>query len=386
MVCAIEAKNENNNVILIEKNSRIGKKLLATGNGRCNYSNLNLNEYNYSNSEFVKETLEDFKNTDLINYFKIHGLESTIDGNRFYPITLKANTVLSILMYWLEKKNIEIKTDSEVIEIKKKKDKFVVTTSEEILYADKVVAAFGANSMPSSGSDGKSFKILKNLGHYITELKPALTQLTLDSKYLKHLSGVKVVGVAKLHKKDGIIDEAKGEILFTNYGISGPPILDLSVYADGGDYLEVPIINNVDENTMDMLYTRYYMFKDFSLEEFLIGIVDKKFIHYIVDSLDLSKDIAMDAIDEREFAKIVNLLLRSKFIITGNTGFKNSQVTRGGVTLDEVNSSDYSSKLVDDLYIIGEALNIDGDCGGYNLHFAFACGYRLGKLLNENTK
>lgn len=386
MVCAIEAKNENNNVILLEKNNRIGKKLLATGNGRCNYTNLNLDENNYSNPHFVKETLEDFKNQDLINYFKILGLESTTDGNRVYPITLKANTVLSIFIYWLEKKNIEIKTDSEVLKIEKKKNKFQVTTKDEVLYADKVVAAFGANSMPSSGSDGKSFKILRDLGHHITDLKPALTQLTLDSKYLKHLSGVKVVGDAKLFKKDGIIIEANGEILFTNYGISGPPILDLSVYADSGDYLEVPIINNIDENTMDMLYTRYYMFKEFSIEEFLMGIVDKKFIYYILDSLNLDKDIAIDAIDDGEFAKIINLLLKSKFTVTGNTGFKNSQVTRGGVKLNEVNSSDYSSKVIKDLYIIGEALNIDGDCGGYNLHFAFACGYRLGKILNEKTK
>ena len=153
IVTAINAKNENNRVILLEKNDRIGKKLLATGNGRCNYTNMNLSEKNYSSPDFVKRTLEDFSNEDLINYFRILGLESTLDGNRVYPISLKANSVLNILIYWLEKKGIEVKTKSQVKEIKKTKKGYEVITNEEILRADVVVAAFGGKAMPASGSD-----------------------------------------------------------------------------------------------------------------------------------------------------------------------------------------------------------------------------------------
>lgn len=385
MVAAINAKNENNNVILIEKNDRVGKKLLATGNGRCNYTNLNLSENNYSSPSFVKKTLEEFSNHDLINYFSLLGLESTRDGNRVYPITLKANSVLNILMYWLDKKGIDIRSNTEVKEIKKNKNGFDVITSHEKIEADIVIAAFGGKSMPASGSDGKSFEILKKLGLKITELKPALTQVKLESKYLKHLSGTKVIGKVKLFKGNKEIDERNGEILFTNYGISGPPILDLSVNISEGNFIEVPLINNVDENTVDKLYSRYYMLEDFSLEEYLMGIVDKKFIHYIIDYLNLDKKIAMNMISMSDFQKIIEILLKSKFKVIGTTGFKNSQVTRGGVDLSEVNNYDYSSKKFENLYIIGEALNIDGDCGGYNLHFAFASGYRLGKMLSENN-
>ena len=385
MVAAINAKNENNNVILIEKNDRVGKKLLATGNGRCNYTNLNLSEDNYSSPSFVKETIDEFSNEDLINYFSLLGLESTTDGNRVYPITLKANSVLNILMYWLDKKGIDIRSNTEVKEIKKNKNGFDVITSHDKIEADIVIAAFGAKSMPASGSDGKSFEILKKLGLKITELKPALTQVKLESKYLKHLSGTKVIGKAKLFKKNKEIDERNGEILFTNYGISGPPILDLSVNISEGNFIEVPLINNVDENTVDKLYSRYYMLEDFSLEEYLMGIVDKKFIHYIIDYLNLDKNTAMNMISMADFQKIIEILLKSKFKVIGTTGFKNSQVTRGGVDLSEVNNWDYSSKKFKNLYIIGEALNIDGDCGGYNLHFAFASGYRLGKILSENN-
>lgn len=385
MVAAINAKNENNNVILIEKNDRVGKKLLATGNGRCNYTNLNLSEDNYSSPSFVKKTIDEFSNEDLINYFSLLGLESTTDGNRVYPITLKANSVLNILIYWLDKKGIDIRSNTEVKEIKKNKNGFDVITSHDKIEADIVIAAFGAKSMPASGSDGKSFEILKKLGLKITELKPALTQVKLESKYLKHLSGTKVLGKAKLFKKNKEIDERNGEILFTNYGISGPPILDLSVNISEDNFIEVPLINNVDENTVDKLYSRYYMLEDFSLEEYLMGIVDKNFIHYIIDYLNLDKNTAMNMISMADFQKIIEILLKSKFKVIGTTGFKNSQVTRGGVDLSEVNNWDYSSKKFNNLYIIGEALNIDGDCGGYNLHFAFASGYRLGKMLSEKN-
>lgn len=385
MVAAINAKNENNNVILIEKNDRVGKKLLATGNGRCNYTNLNLSEDNYSSPSFVKETIDEFSNEDLINYFSLLGLESTTDGNRVYPITLKANSVLNILIYWLDKKGIDIRSNTEVKEIKKNKNGFDVITNDDKIEADIVIAAFGGKSMPASGSDGKSFEILKKLGLKITELKPALTQVKLESKYLKHLSGTKVIGKAKLFKKNKEIDERNGEILFTNYGISGPPILDLSVNISEDNFIEVPLINNVDENTVDKLYSRYYMLEDFSLEEYLMGIVDKNFIHYIIDYLNLDKNTAMNMISMADFQKIIEILLKSKFKVIGTTGFKNSQVTRGGVDLSEVNNWDYSSKKFKNLYIIGEALNIDGDCGGYNLHFAFASGYRLGKMLSENN-
>lgn len=385
IVTAINAKNENNKVILLEKNDRIGKKLLATGNGRCNYTNMNLTEKNYSSPDFVKRTLEEFTNEDLINYFKILGLESTRDGERVYPISLKANSVLNILIYWLEKKGIEIKTNTQVKEIKKKKKGYELITNDESLKADVVVAAFGGKAMPASGSDGVSFEILKKMGIRVTELKPALTQLKLDSKYLKHLSGTKVLGRARLLKGEKVIDEREGEILFTNYGISGPPILDMSVNISDNNIIEVPLINNLNEDSIDMLYNRYYMFPDFSLEEFLLGIVDKKFIHYIVDSLNMDKNIAMNMIPVGDFEKIVGLLLKSRFRVIGNTGFKNAQVTRGGVSLDEVNPENYESKKFKGLYIIGEALDIDGDCGGYNLHYAFGCGYRLGKILREKS-
>lgn len=377
---AINLKKENNNVSILERNPRIGKKLLVTGNGRCNYSNTKLGIYNYNNPEFVKNALESFSNEDLINFFKMLGLYSCVENGRYYPITLKANSVLTILMNKLTEENIDIITDTEVINVEKHESKFKIITNREIYYADKLIVATGGSSMPKSGSDGSFYKVLKKLGHTITPICPALTQIKLKSKYLKHLQGTKVVGKIKLFGGSKLIGEKYGDILFTSYGLSGPPVLDLSVEVTSADnlYVKLPIINYADKISEEEIFSSFYFFQNYKLEEFLLGLVDKKFIHYIVDSLAIDKNMPISLLD-KYYYDIINLLFESKFKVIGPMGFENSQVTRGGVSTEEVSSLDFSSKIIEGLYIIGEALDIDGECGGYNLHFAFASAYTLSK-------
>ncbi|MDO5715849.1 MAG: aminoacetone oxidase family FAD-binding enzyme [Tissierellia bacterium] len=382
MAAALTAKNDKNEIILLEKNDRVGKKLLATGNGRCNYSNMDLKASDYNDPSFVKPLLEQFQTDDLIQFFQMMGLESTREGHRIYPITLKANSVLNTLLSELERKEIEVVTNCHVTDIFSEK-KFIIKTNKGKYTADKVVVATGGCSMPVSGSDGKSFQWIQSLGHSVTKLYPALTQLKLDSPYLKHLSGVKVQGEVKLFCDKKLIDRRQGDLLFTNYGISGPPILDLSVYLSQYDHLtlELPLINNITTDIKERLCNRYYVLSHFSLEEFLMGIVDKKFIHFIVDSLHLSRDLTMSMMEMKDFNRLIHCLLHTEFSIIGTTGFKNSQVTRGGVVTEDICAKNFSSKLVSGLFIIGEALNVDGVCGGYNLHFAFGSGIQAGKAL-----
>lgn len=380
---AINLKKYNNNVRILEKNSRIGKKLLVTGNGRCNYSNINLSENNYNKPEFVKNAIDSFSNTDLVNYFKMMGLYSCVENNRIYPITLKANSVLSILMKKLSEKNICINTDTEVLSVSKEKDKFKLITNKGEFYCHKLIVACGGSSMPKSGSDGSFFKILKKLGHRVSPIFPALTQIKLESAYLKHLQGTKVVGKVKLYSKEKLIIEKYGDLLFTSYGISGPPILDISVkLSEYNDlYIEMPLINYSDKIDKEEIFSSFYMFNDYSIDEFLLGLVDKKFIHYILETLGIKSNTPLNFL-EKFYSDIIDILFNSKFYVKGTTGFENSQVTRGGVDISEVSPFDFSSKICDGLYIIGEALDVDGECGGYNLHFAFACAYTLSKNFN----
>lgn len=390
VISAIELAKEGHEVFILEKNNRILKKLLATGNGRCNYTNKDVSIKNYNcKNNFVKEALEFFTKDDLITYFQMIGIEPVLENRgKIFPITLKSNTVVNTLLEELENKNVEIYTEKEVLKINKKKN-FIIETKDEVFKADKVIFAVGGSSMPSSGSDGKSYKVLENLGHSKIETFPALTQLKLKSDYLKALSGVKVVGEAKLIDNNRVLDKRYGDLLFTNYGISGPPILDLSRMVNEKNkklQIEMPLINNIENEKefRDNLYSRYYTLNDFSLERWLMGLVDKKFINMILKESNLSKETPMNLIEIKDFEKILNILLKSKFEVIGTKGFENSQVTCGGIDTTEINEKTMESKIIKGLYIVGEVMDVDGDCGGYNLQWAFSSGIMAARSISSN--
>lgn len=390
VISAIELAKEGHEVFILEKNNRILKKLLATGNGRCNYTNKDVSIKNYNcKNNFVKEALEFFTKDDLITYFQMIGIEPVLENRgKIFPITLKSNTVVNTLLEELENKNVEIYTEKEVLKINKKKN-FIIETKDEVFKADKVIFAVGGSSMPSSGSDGKSYKVLENLGHSKIDTFPALTQLKLKSDYLKALSGVKVVGEAKLIDNNRVLDKRYGDLLFTNYGISGPPILDLSRMVNEKNkklQIEMPLINNIENEKefRDNLYSRYYTLNDFSLERWLMGLVDKKFINMILKESNLSKETPMNLIEIKDFEKILNILLKSKFEVIGTKGFENSQVTCGGIDTTEINEKTMESKIIKGLYIVGEVMDVDGDCGGYNLQWAFSSGIMAARSISSN--
>ena len=204
-------------------------------------------------------------------------------------------------------------------------------------------------------------------------------QLKLKSNFLKHLSGTKVEGICYLLKDGKVIKERSGDILFTDYGISGPPILDLSRYVSEGDYkLRFSIVNDLmteeDKNKFLEYFYRTISSKDMTLERFLIGILNKKFIHYVLKNLDLDRNMKVMDLDSNKSYELLKILTESEFEITGNNGYKNSQVTVGGISTEDINDN-LESKIVKGLFIVGEILNIDGDCGGYNLQWAWSSAY-----------
>lgn len=391
VIAAIELARNNNEVFILEKNNRILKKLLATGNGRCNYTNVSVSPNNYNcKNNFVDNCLSFFTKDDLINYFKMMGIEPVVENRgKIFPVTLKSNTVVNTLLGELEDSGVDVLTEEEVIRINKKEN-FELVTRNNIYDADKVIFAPGGSSMPSSGSDGKSYSLLENLGHTKVDTFPALTQITLKSGYLKSLSGVKVVGNVKLLDGKKVIDERNGDLLFTNYGISGPPILDISRKVNEKNKnlkIEMPLVNNIEEpdEFKEVLYVRYYTLNYFSIERWLMGIVDKKFINMILKEMNIPKETPMSMIEEYKFSILVNILLKSTFEVTGTKGFDSSQVTCGGISTDEINSKTMESKIVKGLYIAGEVMDVDGDCGGYNLQWAFSSGILAARsILSHN--
>ena len=373
--------SEKHEVTIFERNNRIGKKLLATGNGRCNLTNVSVERKNFhGDGDFAYKIYKKFDNETAVKYFEDLGiLTTTKESGKIYPRSLTAASVLNVFLEELENRNIEVKTDKYINKIEKIKNRFKIHTKEESYTFDRVIMATGGMSMASSGSDGNGYKLLKDLGHTVLETHPALVQLKLKSNFLKHLSGTKVEGVCYLLKDGKVIKERSGDILFTDYGISGPPILDLSRYVLDGNYrLRFSIVNDLmtEEDKNDFLEYFYRMIssKDMTLERFLIGILNKKFIHYVLKTLDLDRNMKIMDFDPNKSYELLKLLTESEFEVIGNNGYKNSQVTVGGISTKEINEN-MGSKIVNGLYIVGEILNIDGDCGGYNLQWAWSSAY-----------
>ncbi|MFR7349271.1 NAD(P)/FAD-dependent oxidoreductase [Peptoniphilus sp.] len=373
--------SEKHEVTIFERNNRIGKKLLATGNGRCNLTNVSVERKNFhGDGNFAYKIYKKFDNETAVKYFEDLGiLTTTKESGKIYPRSLTAASVLNVFLEELENRNIEVKTDKYINKIEKIKNRFKIHTKEESYTFDRVIMATGGMSMASSGSDGNGYKLLKDLGHTVLETHPALVQLKLKSNFLKHLSGTKVEGVCYLLKDGKVIKERSGDILFTDYGISGPPILDLSRYVLDGNYrLRFSIVNDLmteeDKNDFLEYFYRTISSKDMTLERFLIGILNKKFIHYVLKTLDLDRNMKVMDLDQSKSYELLKILTESEFEIIGNNGYKNSQVTVGGISIKEINEN-MESKIVNGLYIIGEILNIDGDCGGYNLQWAWSSAY-----------
>lgn len=388
MMAAIVAKRKGAIVTLLERNDRVGKKLLTTGNGRCNYTNLNLNMDNYHgiNSSFSEFGLTEFNQNDTIDFFEKLGISpANEDNGKVFPLSFQASSILDVLRYELEYQGVELITNAYVVDISKK-DKFIVKLKDgKVFTSDKVIMATGGMAMPASGSDGNGYSILKKLGHTTTDIFPGLVQLKLEGNIFKQINGVKFIGTAGIYHKDNLIAKDRGDILFTDYGISGPPILQISrkaiEYTNNGKDVELKV-SIIDTMTSKDLYE--YLIKRFTnlwmkdLEESLIGLINKRLILPVIKQLDLDKSQNVANISNDDILRLADLLTSWSFKVTGNRGWGQAQITAGGINTNEINSKTMESKLIKGLYIVGELIDIDGDCGGFNLQWAWSSGYIAG--------
>jgi len=388
MIAAIVAKRNGGDVILLERNDRVGKKLLATGNGRCNYTNLNIdiNNYHGLNNKFALNALTELNVDKTIEFFEKLGITPADEDNgKVYPLSFQSSSMLDVLRYEIAHLGIELITEAFVSDIKKKKSFTIRLKDGRTFQGDGVILATGGMAMPVSGSDGSGYTIAKNLGHTVTEIFPGLVQLKLEGNIFKQVNGVKFIGVAGIYNKNNLIVEDTGDILFTDYGISGPPILQISRKAielmnKGIDIeLRISIIHTrTKDELVEYLNKRFENMPTKTMEEGLVGLINKKLILPILKELNIDKNINLDKIESKDVEKLAQILTSWPFKIIGNKGWGQAQVTAGGVNTNEVNSNTMESKIVDGLYIVGELLDIDGDCGGFNLQWAWSSGYVAG--------
>lgn len=388
MMAAIVAKKNGGDVSLLEKNDRVGKKLLATGNGRCNYTNQNINIENYhgENPKFAYSALKSFSFQQTIDFFERMGITPAVEeGGKVFPLSFQSSSMLDILRYEIEDLNIDLITEAEVVYIIKK-DKFTVKLKNGKEYkADKVILATGGMAMPRSGSNGDGYKLAKSLGHSVTDVFPGLVQLKLDGNIFRSLKGVKFDGIARLYKGGKILLEDRGDILFTDYGISGPPILQLSrranYHLNKGEkmILEISIIHSKNlEELKEYLNNRFLFMPRKTIEQSLIGMINKRLINPILKEIHIDKNKSVAHINKEEIEKLAKILISWKFKVIGSLSFNDAQVTAGGINTREIDNRTMESKVVEGLYIVGELVDIDGDCGGYNLQWAWSSGYIAG--------
>ncbi|MPM31315.1 hypothetical protein SDC9_77870 [bioreactor metagenome] len=383
ITASIMAKDLGIDVALIEGTDRIGKKLLTTGNGRCNITNSQINylRYHSDNNLFFKSTLDNFTLEDTINYFNSLGIYlTTLEDGKMYPMSLQASSVLDILRMNLEDKSIPIYVNTKITSIKRENQFKIQAENGDIFTSKYVLLCTGGKSYSKTGSDGSGYKLAKALGHNIISPSPGLVQLKLQYNKLKALSGVKFDGTATILVDGALKREETGEILFTDYGISGPPILQFSRIASKGVLNNKKVSLKVDmmdqfskDDLINFLENHFALFSYRSISENLIGIIHKKLIPIIL------KEVGIEDIHEATYNisydlryKLYNLLKNWTFTVSGTNSFDNAQVTLGGVNTTEVDNVTLQSKLVPKLYFGGEILDVDGDCGGFNLQWAWS--------------
>ncbi len=379
-------------VIILERMDRAGKKILATGNGRCNFTNMNMSVSDFygENPGFVKYALNDFGVYDTLDFFGKLGIyPKEEDDGKMYPYSGQASSVLDVLRYELQRLEVDIITAFEVKSVKYTKTGFkIVSSSGKLIDADRVIVAAGGCASPNLGSDGSGFHILRTLGHRITKLSPALVQLKTERDIVKGLKGIKFTGNVKMFSEDKFIKEEYGEVLFTDYGLSGPPVFRLSAVSAMLGKCRVlldftPRLSKKD--VFDLLYERKKNLHYLTMENFFTGLLNKRIGNAVAKKSGVEKlSFPVSALNREIIRKMAENIKEFPFDIIGRNGFNNAQVTAGGASTKEFNDKTMESSIINGLYACGEVFDIFGNCGGFNLQWAWSSGRLAGKSAAES--
>ena len=387
MVAAINLKRNNNDVTILEKNDKCGKKLLATGNGRCNYYNNNqdLSHYYSDNKELIEHVINKKTNKLVLNFFDSIGIVPRIKNDYYYPYSNTALSIENTLVKECIRLGVNIKLNEEVTDIEKNNNKFEIKTKEKNYQADKVVISTGSSA--SLKEEIGMYDILKKLGHKIVDIYPALTRLNLDEPYLKEWSGIRNDVTIKLLVNDEVVKEEVGEILYTNNGLSGICTFGVSNYAAKAlkDKKQVEVvINNMKDfcdnrnDFINLMDKRDRLLKNRNISELLDSYINYKLVNILIKRSGLNCNYHWNKLDERSKNILASSFVDLRLKVIGTDGINKSQTISGGVPLSEINLETMESKVIEGLYLTGEMVDINGDCGGYNLTIAWTTALLTG--------
>lgn len=388
MMAAIAAASEGARVILADQKDRIGKKLLSTGNGRCNFTNIVQEPFCYRSDQpqFPWKIIQQFTARDAISFFLELGVYSKNRNGYIYPNSDQASAVLDVLRAELERLRVDVRTDFRCTEIIPGKKGFRVCSGDEIIRADRVILCTGSRAAPSTGSDGSGYDLAKRLGHRLIPVLPALVQLRCSGNYFRSVAGVRAEGSVSIWSGGECAAKEKGEIQLTDYGISGIPVFQVSRYAARLLYEKREVTAKLDfmpdftfEQTELFLQKRAQTRPEKPVSLFLIGLFHKKLSDLWIRQSSIPADRCAGDLTEKERKELTRLIKEFSTDVTAVNSFDKAQVCCGGVDTSEVCAETLESVYVPGLYFAGEILDVDGMCGGYNLQWAWSSGYVAGK-------
>ncbi|MCC2253205.1 NAD(P)/FAD-dependent oxidoreductase [Ruminococcus sp. CLA-AA-H200] len=388
MMAAITAASEGACVILLEQKDRIGKKILSTGNGRCNFTNIRQEPICYHSDQpaFPWGIVEKFDARLSISFFLSLGVYSKNRNGYIYPNSDQASAVLDALRMELDRLGVEVAVGVKCTQIRPGKKQFSIETDNKTVRADRVILCAGSKAAPSTGSDGSGYDLAKQLGHRMVPVLPALVQLQCEGGFFKGIAGVRADGEVSVWSDGECVARDRGEIQLAAYGISGIPVFQVSRYASRLLYEKREVTAVLDffpdftlDQTEAFLKARANTRPEKPASMFLIGLFHKKLSDLWIKMSGISREKSAGDLTEVEIGRLAGLIKNFRVRVTGTNSFEQAQVCCGGIDTRDVNPETLESLIVPGLYFAGEILDVDGMCGGYNLQWAWASGHAAGK-------
>lgn len=385
LVAAISAAKRGSQVTIIDHGERVGKKILSTGNGKCNLTNLFLSSNNYygGNTDFINRVLDGFSVADTMEFFESLGILLKEKNGYVYPVSEQAATILNALRFKCQELKINIICDRKVKSISKDNDGFLVDN----IKADSIIVATGGMAAPKTGSDGSGYSLVEKLGHEIIKPEPALVGLQCSESFYKALAGIRTTAEIKMYVDDNLVATDSGEIQLTAYGISGIPVFQVSHFAtrafkeSKNIYAMIDFLPEISSEELLDFLSKSISSNLRTPEEHLSCILNKKLATVIY-----KESRATEYLKLKDISAIVNKIKKFKTNIIGSNSFENAQVTSGGIEVTQINPETMESKLVKNLYFAGEIIDVNGICGGYNLQWAWSTGYIAGRYAGRKEK
>ena len=378
----LKNKNPSLSVRLFEAMPRVGKKLSLTGNGRCNITNkkIELSRYHGENVEFCEYALSKYDRSFCEEFFYNIGVPFTYEGDKGYPLSLQAASVVDCLRFAADNAGVITYLETKVTNIQISGEYYKIIAGNLSFLAKNIIVATGLYSGGERmGCDGIMLSVLKKAGYRVVKVSPSLVQVKTETDIVKQLKGIKVDALATLKVSGKSFRSEMGEVLFCDYGLSGPPILQISRQIGRNDEpcdIVLDLFPDIDFNALTMmLIKRAKLLSSRSFDEFFTGMLNKRLGQVVLKLADLKLSDTVDSLTEQKAKKVASILKNFTFKVTGTTGYTNSQVSAGGLDTNQFSNKTMMCKNAAGFYCIGEILDIDGDCGGFNLQWAWSSAF-----------